>query len=286
MQRPAASIFFAFPALFAAWGCSSSSSDAPSSGSPMPAVCEAPGYYVEADSTPIKQVTAKLLLPSGEAAAALPVQVCGIDTCLKYNANQSGVLNVTVQDSLVRPALKYGDGFDFAELAIPLGEGTQNLGELVALPLPPYAEGAKFPKSGPVTSGDVTLKLASNATVEHDSLTYSDPSELVFRSVEVPIAESEKALPPSFGFELAYGLAPLGSTFCPAAELSLENTLAWAPGTEVEVFVQGLDVAENWAPYGTWQPVAEARVSSDGKTIDTTSGGIPILSSIALRRNQ
>jgi len=250
----------------------------------MPAVCDAPGYYVEADSTDIKQVTAKLLLPSGEAAAALPVQVCGIDTCLKYKANQSGVLNVSPEQSLIRPALKYGDGFDFAELAIPLADGTQNLGELVAMPLPAFAEGAKFPKAGPVTSGDVTLELASNAKVEHDNLTYSDPSELVFRSVEVPIAESEKALPPEFGFELAYGLAPIGSTFCPAAGLSLKNTLAWAPGTEVEVFVQGLDVAENWAPYGTWQPVAEARVSSDGKTIDTTSGGIPILSSIALRR--
>ena len=91
-------------------------------------------------------------------------------------------------------------------------------------------------------------------------------------------------MPPSFGFELAYGLAPLGTTFCPAAKLSLKNTLDWPPGTDVEVFVQGLDVSEKWAPYGSWLEVAEARVSSDGKSIDTTSGGIPILSSIALRR--
>lgn len=282
MKRPSASWFCAFLTVLAS-GCSSTS-DTSGQPNPTPAVCDAPGYYVEADSTPIKQVNATLVLPSGEAAATLPVQVCGIDNCFKYKTNQNGVLSVSPAQPLVRPALKYGDGFEFAELAIPLADGTQNLGELIALPLPTYAEGAAFPKSGAVSNGEVTLKLASNGKVEHDILTYSDPSELVFRSVPVPVSESEKALPPSFGFELAYGLAPLGSTFCPAAGLSLENTLAWEPGTEVEVFVQGLDVNENWAPYGTWLQVAEASVSSDGKTIDTTSGGIPILSSIALRR--
>jgi hypothetical protein len=98
------------------------------------------------------------------------------------------------------------------------------------------------------------------------------------------VAESRQALPESFGFELAYGLAPLGTTFCPPAKISLKNTLDWSPGTEVEVFVQGLDVTEKWAPYATWLMVGEARVSSDGSSIDSTSGGIPILSSIALRR--
>jgi hypothetical protein len=222
-------------------------------------------------------------LPSGEAAADLPVQVCGLNACLTYNASPSGALNVKPKQSLVLPAFKYGDGFDFAELAVPLAQAEQDLGELIALPLPPLAQGVKFPKSGAVTSGDLTLVLASNGSVAHDTLTYHD-DELVLRSVAVPVADSAQALPPSFGFELAYGLAPLGSTFCPPAKLSLKNTLNWAPGSEVEVFVQGLDVSEKWAPYGTWLQVAEGRVSSDGKSIDTTSGGIPILSSIALRR--
>ena len=57
-----------------------------------------------------------------------------------------------------------------------------------------------------------------------------------------------------------------------------------SPGTEVEVFVQGLETDELWAAYGTWTKVADASVSSDGLSIDTTSGGIPVLSSIALRR--
>ncbi|HEY3256510.1 MAG TPA: hypothetical protein VGJ91_21270, partial [Polyangiaceae bacterium] len=130
----------------------------------------------------------------------------------------------------------------------------------------------------------LTLYLDKNGSFEHDLLTYSDDSELVFRSVPVPVANSQRALPPNLAIELAYGLAPLGTTFCPPAQLSLKNSARWPAGTEVEVFVQGLDVSEDWAPYGTWLSVAEARVSSDGKSIDTTSGGIPILSSIALRR--
>ncbi len=234
----------------------------------------------------IEQLKATLRVPSGEAAADLPVQVCGLDVCLPFNANANGVLNVAPGTPMLLPALKYGDGFDFAELAIPLGsEAKQDLGELVALPLPALSEGAKFPKSGTLSQGDLTLHLASNGSFVHDVLSYSD-DELVFRSVAVPIADSTLALPPSFGFELAYGVAPLGTTFCPPAKLSLKNTANWPPGSDVEVFVQGLVVDEKWAPYGTWLNVAEARVSSDGKSIDTTSGGIPILSSIALRRKK
>ena len=282
MHRPTTLTLCAFFALFAAFGCGSTSDPQPTQNT-TPALCEPQDYHVESEAIQLEQVQAKLRVPSGEAAADLPVQVCGIDACLPFNADVSGVLNKRIQQKMLRPALKYGDGFDYAELAAPLTENNQNLGELIALPLPPLAEGAKFPESGTVTNGDVTLRLARNGSVEHDVLSYTD-EELVFRSVEVPVAESPQALPPSFGFELAYGLSPLESKFCPPAGLSLKNTLNWAPGTELEVFVQGLNVDEKWAPYGTWLQVAEARVSSDGKSIDTTSGGIPVLSSIALRR--
>ncbi|MEI9939325.1 MAG: hypothetical protein WDO69_19055 [Pseudomonadota bacterium] len=286
MQRPTILMLSAGLALWASFGCGSSSEPTGSVSTP-PAVCEPPGYHVDTDAVTIDQVRATLSVPSGDPASDLPVQVCGINLCLNYNANQSGVLNVTPHQSLVLPALKYGDGFDYAELAVPLGsDAKQDLGELVALPLPALSEGAKFPKSGDLSSGDLTLHLDANGSFEHDLLTYSDDSQLVFRSVVVPIADSAQALPPSLGFELAYGVAPLGTTFCPAAKLSLKNTLEWAPGTEVEIFVQGLDVSEKWAPYGTWLSVAEGRVSSDGSSIDTTSGGIPILSSIALRRKK
>lgn len=282
MHRPTTLTLSAFAAIFSSLGCGSTSAP---TGQPdtTPARCEAGDYHIESAAIEVEQVRATLQLPSGDAAADLPVQVCGLDACLPFNADAAGILNVSPKRMMVQPAFKYGDGFDYAELAAPLTAANQNLGKVIALPLPALSQGAKFPKSGAVTNGDVTLRLANNASVEHDILTYTD-DELVLRSVEVPVAESARALPPEFGFEIAYGLAPLGSTFCPAAALSVKNSQNWAPGTEVEVFVQGLDVTEKWAPYGTWLQVAEARVSSDGKSIDTTSGGIPILSSIALRR--
>lgn len=267
-------------ALFASFGCSSTS-DAASDATPVQ--CEALDYRGNAEPITIAQVQAEFRLPSGEAAANLPVQVCGINLCLNYTASGSGALNVAPRSSMVLPALKYGDGFDFAELAVPLSDPKPDLGELVAVPLPAFSEGSQFPKSGALTNGDLTLDLDSRGSFEHDILTYRD-DELVFRSVAIPVGESPQALDPSLRFEVAYGVAPLGTTFCPPAKISLKNTGNWDPGTVVEVFVQGLDVAEKWAPYGQWVQVAEANVSSDGRRIETTSGGIPILSSIALRR--
>jgi len=267
-------------AWLVSFGCSSKSDEA---SEPAPVKCEAPGYQSNAEPITIEQVQAKFRLPSGEAAAALPVQVCGINLCLNYNASSNGGLNEAPRSSLVRPALKYGDGFDFAELAIPLSDPKPNLGELVAVPLPPFSEGSAFPKNGTLRNGDLTLQLDPHGSFEHDILTYRD-DELVFRSVAIPVGDSEQALDPSLRFEIAYGVAPLGTTFCPPAKLSLKNSGNWDPGTRVEVFVQGLDVAEKWAPYGEWLQVAEASVSSDGSRIETTNGGIPILSSIALRR--
>lgn len=256
-----------------------------SSDAQPPPVCNAPGYHVDSDPITIDRVEATLHDPSGAAAASLPVQVCGINQCFNGTTNAAGKTSVTPGSALERPAFKYGDGFEFAELAILLGsEASQDLGQLVALPLPPFADGAPFPKSGAVSNGDLTLLVDSATRVAHDVLTYGDESQLVFRSALIPLDQSPQAVAPSFGFELAYAVAPLGTTFCPPAHLSLANTLGWAPKTTLEVFVQGLDVAEKWAPYASWVKVAEASVSSDGARIETTSGGIPILSSIALRR--
>ncbi len=248
-------------------------------------VCTAPGYPSDAPATEIDEVDAKIADPSGAAVPNLLVQVCGLDVCVNGTTNGTGTTAVTPQVKLLSPAFKYGDGFLFAKLAAKLGlEAHQDLGNVVALPLPDYANGAAFPKSGETTNGDVTLVLADGGKVAHDLLTYTDDSELVFRSVPIPLADSTQAVDPSLGFELGYALAPVSTTFCPAAGLRVKNSLSWAAGTAVEVFVQGLEVDEKWAPYGGWVKVAEASVGTDGSSIETTSGGIPILSSIALRR--
>jgi hypothetical protein len=258
----------------------SSSNDATSV---APAVCTAPGYHGARDTTTIERVDATLLDPSGAPIAHSLLQVCGVDQCFALQTNDRGKVTITPPAPLIRPAFKYGNGDDYAELAAALSPtARQDLGEITAWPLPAYADGAAFPQRGAVENGDVTLFIEGNVSFDH--LTYSDDSQLVFRTVAIPLEQSKLAIDPSLGFEVVYGLAPLGTTFCPAARASLNNTLAWPPGSEVEVFIQGLEAAENWAPYGEWLKVAEASVSKDGRTIDTTSGGLPILSSIALRR--
>jgi hypothetical protein len=275
--------------LIATQGCSASQVLGPSDAAAgaagagaSPKACLAPGYHVDASAIQVGEVQALIHDPSGATVPQLPIQVCGTDQCTYGSTDAAGKVDVVLEAKLILPAFKYGDGFDFAELAIQLAAGKQDLGELVALPLPGYADGAAFPKSGEIRNGDVTLSIDSKTRVVHDTLSY-DASELVFRSVPIPVSDSRKALDPSFGFELAYALAPLGTTFCPPAHLSLKNTLHWVAGAAVEVFVQGLNADEEWAPYGTWVKVADGRVSADAATIDTTSGGITVLSSIAVR---
>ena len=228
---------------------------------------------------------AQLSDPSGNPVPNLLVQVCGLDICVNGTTNAAGKTSVAPGVKLESPAFKYGDGFGFAKLAAPLGkDAKQDLGAIVALPLPSDAEGAAFTSSGEVTHGDVTLILSDQTSVAHDLLTYSDPADRVFRSVPIPLAQSTRAADPSLGFELAYALAPVSTVLCPAAGVRVKNALAWDPGTAVEVYIQGLEVDEKWAPYAGWIKVADASVTSDGASIESTSGGIPILSSLALRR--
>ncbi|HEY4107251.1 MAG TPA: hypothetical protein VGM44_25310 [Polyangiaceae bacterium] len=261
------------------------SSNAGSSNAGTAPSCAAPGYPSDSTEYGIQEVVATLNAPNGAPVPNLLVQVCGINVCFNGMTNASGKTQVAPDMSLAAPAFKYGDGLGYAKLAIPLSsEATQDLGTLVALPLPSYADGAAFPASGEVTSGDVTLILQSGGSVTHDLLTYTDASELTFRSVQIPLAQSTGALDPSFGFELGYALAPVSSVFCPAAGLRVKNTLGWAANSAVEVFVQGLEVDDKWAPYGNFVKVADAAVNADASAIEIASGGIPILSAIALRR--
>jgi len=278
-------------ALLGASACSSTKttplSGAGGTGSTvLPVTCTAPGYHVATDATRLDEVQASLSDPSGAPVPQLLVQVCGLNLCINGTTNAAGKTDVALGSQLLeRPAFKYGDGFLFGKIAALLGPAAkQDLGPLIAVPLADYSQGAPFPSSGAVTQGDITLTLAAGTQINHDLLTYTDDSELVLRSAPIPLEKSAAAADPSLGFELAYTLAPVSTTFCPAAALSVKNTLGWAAATAVDVFIQGLEVDEKWAPYGGWVKVADASVSADGSVITTTSGGIPILSSIALRR--
>jgi hypothetical protein len=74
---------------------------------------------------------------------------------------------------------------------------------------------------------------------------------------------------------------------CPAAALSVPNSPGWKAGAHVELFLHGIDVAEEWAPYGGWAKVSDGSVSADGKTIATDpDGGLPALSVVGIRLAQ
>ena len=265
-------------------GASGTAGGAGDAGASNPEQCTPPGYHVDAAATQVDEVQAVLHDQNGAAVPRLPIQICGTDTCTYDFSDAKGKVDSSPNVPLILPAFKFGDGTDYAELAIPITKAKQDLGAVVALLFPGYADGAVFPKSGSVSNGDLTLFIDKDTSVVHEVLNYQDDSQLVFRTVSIPVAESAQVLDSSFGFELAYAVAPLGSTFCPPARLSLKNSLEWDSGTAVEVFIQGLNADEGWAPYRTWVKVADATVSADASSIDTTSGGIPVLSSIAVRR--
>jgi hypothetical protein len=83
---------------------------------------------------------------------------------------------------------------------------------------------------------------------------------------------------PTLGFEIIVATTPVATEFCPAAELRLPNSLNWVANTPVEFFVHGVEIAEDYAPYGGWAKVSDGSVSPDGVSIVTSEdGGIPVL---------
>ncbi|HEX7671984.1 MAG TPA: hypothetical protein VF395_20455, partial [Polyangiaceae bacterium] len=86
--------------------------------------------------------------------------------------------------------------------------------------------------------------------------------------------------------EIIVGLTPTSTTFCPRAGLSVPNTPGWKAGAAVEFFLHGVEVTEEFAPYGGWAKVSSGTVSADGKTVDTDpdeTSGLPILSVVGVR---
>ena len=63
----------------------------------------------------------------------------------------------TVDGPIDAPACKFGDGFDWAKLAVPISAGDNALGTLVTVRLPAYAEGV------PLTPGKTWIELVPNS---------------------------------------------------------------------------------------------------------------------------
>lgn len=245
-----------------------------------PATCPAgPGQHSDTEAVLVGVVSGELVDEQGDPTRAGLVQVCAKNVCIDAAVSPSGKLEQTLDLEMDGPACKFGDGKEWGKLAIPVGAGDTELGTLTAVRLPDYADGAPFTRGESASSAGVTLSLSDDAVVEYDLLTYEDDSMLGFRAARLSDAALDQL---QQGFVQGYALSPLETRICPSPALRIENSADLAPGTELELYILGLDVGEMWAPYAGWQKVGEGKVSDDGASLDFPEG-LPLLTAIGIK---
>lgn len=261
-------------------GAAGSAAGGSGGGANAPESCPAgPGRETESTKVQVDLVSGRIVDEQGEPTSAGLVQVCGKDLCINAKVLDDGKLSEDVNDEMLAPACKFGNGKEWGKLALPLGAGDSDLGTVTAVRLPAFADGATFTPGTAVSSAGVTLTLSDDAHVEIDTLTYEDESQFGFRAAELSGAALEQLGP---DFVVAYALSPVETRICPSPALSLENTADLPAGTQLELFILGLDVLEIWAPYGDWQKVGEGSVADDGQTLEFPDG-LPLLTAIGVR---
>ena len=136
-----------------------------------------------------------------------------------------------------------------------------------------------------LTSGDLSLTVDAEGVIEVDEINFPEPEQQLFRSSTVPAARIAEVIDPALGLEMLFAAGPFETLFCPAAKVSVPNSEGWDPGTAVELWLQGVDTLQHWAPYAGWTKVSTGAVSADGLTIETTEGeGLPSLGVIGFKR--
>lgn len=267
-------------------GGSASGSSGSSGSSGAAAVCEGKGYGGMEKVAMVGVVKATLVDQDAKPASGVPVFVCGTDVCTppaKSGANGSTTINANT--NLKAPAFKYGDGLEFAKFAapVPAGDTTFDM-NIVSLRLPAVGTGDLLTPGASAKSNGVVIDIAAGAKVKIDLLTYEDPAQATFRAALLPAGANVPAVDPTLDLEVVYGAAPMETLLCPAAKLHIPNTAGWAANAPVEFFIHGLEVGQEWAPYGGWAMVSEGAVSADGKEVVTADGqGIPFLSTFGVR---
>jgi hypothetical protein len=229
-------------------------------------------------------VSAVVLDTSGEPVSELLAQVCGTDLCINAQTDQLGAVRVTADELITKPAFKYGDGVTHAKFAQPLASGVNELGNVTTVAFPALSLGAPLVPGASSASGAVTLTLQPGTVVEIDPFDYPELEQQTFRAAVMPALSAPAAVDETLGLELIVALAPVQTTFCPAAALAVDNQAGWAPGSAVEFFLHGVDIEEQWAPYAGWAKVSDGTVSADGARVETSlDGGIPVLSVVGVR---
>ncbi|MBK8258951.1 MAG: hypothetical protein IPK82_40610 [Polyangiaceae bacterium] len=249
-----------------------------------PVECEGPGYEGNEADVNIGKVSASVIDQNGDPAAQTAAQVCGTDICIAETTGDNGSVTVLVNQTLKKPAFKYGDGIVYSKLAILLEAGDFEFTNLVTSKLPPIGQGDAFASGASVSSSGVTIDIPAGGIAEVDSLIYPEPVDQVFRAAEIPVSPDMPGVDPSLGIEAIFGVAPLETVFCPPAKVHFPNTAGLPAGADVEILIQGLDALQHWAPYGEWLKVSDGKVSADGSEIVTVDGqGLPVLSTFGVR---
>ena len=219
----------------------------------------------------------------GAPVAASPIQLCGLDACLYGMTDAGGHVLVNANKTLKAPAFKYGDGLLFAKLAAPITMASTVLPSVTTVALP--ETGVPFLPGGEAVSGGVRLSLPAGGAFVVDDLDYPKPEAQRFRAAALTAAQAAPALDPSLGVAIVYGVAPIGTRFCPPAQVTLPNSEKWPAGTEVEFLIHGLDTAQEDAPYAGWATASSGKVSADGAQIVTdAAGGLRVLSTFGVRQ--
>lgn len=268
------------------------------SGGSHDAVCDpGPGYDEPTAARKIVTLTATVVDASGSPIVGMATQLCGTDICNFAKTDENGVAtypSCAASDPcttgpkplspFTKPAFKHGSGVNYARFAylLPAGEDF-DLPAVRALELPAPGTGDALLAGQTAESGGVELMLADDASIHSEG--FLTPDEEQFRIAFLDVDDAPAAVDPSLGLEMLMGVGPIEVNICPAATLSVPNTEGWAAGTQVEFLLHGIDVTEEWAPYGGWAVVSTGAVSEDGNSVVTTDGeGIPQLSVIGIRR--
>lgn len=225
----------------------------------------------------VSGVTGTVVDGTPAPVANLPISISGTDLAQTGRTSGNGSFSVTINHDLKRPAFLFGDGLTYAKLAVPVTTAAPAL-SVTTYPLP--ASGAALAAGGRATSGPLTLDVPAGASVLIDTLTYDTPASQQLRAVSIPIAGQTLVLPPAMGFQMMVGVAPLGTSICPAATLTVANNPEWAAGAHVEVWGLETDVGQEWGRFGQWGKLADGAVSADRQTI---SAPIAVLETVALR---
>lgn len=252
--------------------------------------CSGPGYAGTREKAVVrfKHLSATVVDGAGGPIPHLIAQACGTNICLNGTTDGSGHVEINNAVTVTKAAFKYGDGATYVRFALPLqGPAVDvDLGAQATFAFDPPERGVPMTPGTEATSRGVTLTLPSDLDpVDPDPFDFPTADLKKFRAVEVPVAGAPAAVDASLGFGLILALTPSDTVLCPAAKLTAPNSPGWPPGTRVEFFLHGIDVGEEWAPYGGWAKVSGGTVSSDGTTVETEpGGGLPQLSVVGVRR--